>query len=212
MSKKRSAKDVELFKRNKRYNTSRTLETNKMWSQTIGHDPHANIVHDLDISVQALHGGGESEEFKNLSRLVAKSRADAAGSSAYRSEGRVWRGKKPLKGTFSVPAGYNNFDAPSVKQVSDNIVIGEAGAEEDFSDDLHSESASSSSSSSDSEDEETKMKKRLKKERKKMKKKLKKEKKKEKKKRRKEKKRMRKEMKKKKKLESENVLASQGDA
>ena len=93
MSKKRSAKDVELFKRNKRYNTSRTLETNKMWSQTIGHDPHANIVHDLDISVQALHGGGESEEFKNLSRLVAKSRADAAGSSAYRSEGRVWRGK-----------------------------------------------------------------------------------------------------------------------
>ena len=135
MSKKRSAKDVELFKRNKRYNTSRTLETNKMWSQTIGHDPHANIVHDLDISVQALHGGGESEEFKNLSRLVAKSRADAAGSSAYRSEGRVWRGKKPLKGTFSVPAGYNNFDAPSVKQVSDNIVIGETGADEDFSDD-----------------------------------------------------------------------------
>ena len=58
MSKRRSAKDVELFKRNKRYNTARTLETNKMWSQTIGHDPHANIVHDLDISVQALHGGG----------------------------------------------------------------------------------------------------------------------------------------------------------
>ena len=31
---------------------------------TIGHDPHANIVHDLDISVQALHGGGESGNSK----------------------------------------------------------------------------------------------------------------------------------------------------
>ena len=150
--------------------------------------------------------------FKNLSRLVAKSRADAAGSSAYRSEGRVWRGKKTSKGTFSVPAGYDNFDAPSAKQVSDNTVIGETGIDEDFSDDAHSESASSSSSSSDSEDEETKMKKRMKKERRKMKKKLKKQKKRRKKNVRK-KKRMRKEMRKKKeKLENENALASEGDA
>ena len=65
MSKKNSAKDAELYIKNKRYNTSKTLATNDMWSKTIGHDPHANIVHDLDISVQALHGGGESEEFKN---------------------------------------------------------------------------------------------------------------------------------------------------
>ena len=221
MSKKISAKDAELYKKNKRYNTSKTLQTNNMWSKTIGHDPHANIVHDLDISVQALHGGGESEEFKNLSRLVAKSRG--TGGMNDDNTGRSWRGKKPLKGTFSVAACYDDINSymnvgSGDNNVNDNYNSSDEEDEEELSSGNNSISASSSSSSSsESEDEaviaerkrKKKMKKKMKKQLKKEKKKLKKQKKKEKKKLKKEKKKLKKEKKKKRKQidEEEEVVS-----
>ena len=221
MSKKISAKDAELYKKNKRYNTSKTLQTNNMWSKTIGHDPHANIVHDLDISVQALHGGGESEEFKNLSRLVAKSRG--TGGMNDDNTGRSWRGKKPLKGTFSVAACYDDINSymnvgSGDNNDNDNYNSSDEEDEEELSSGNNSISASSSSSSeSESEDEaviaerkrKKKMKKKMKKQLKKEKKKLKKQKKKEKKKLKKEKKKLKKEKKKKRKQidEEEEVVS-----
>lgn len=220
MSKKISAKDAELYKKNKRYNTSKTLQTNNMWSKTIGHDPHANIVHDLDISVQALHGGGESEEFKNLSRLVAKSRG--TGGMNDDNTGRSWRGKKPLKGTFSVAACYDDINSYMNVGSGDNNnndnynSSSDEEEEEELSSGNNSISASSSSSS-ESEDEaviaerkrKKKMKKKMKKQLKKEKKKLKKQKKKEKKKLKKEKKKLKKEKKKKRKQidEEEEVVS-----
>ena len=221
MSKKISAKDAELYKKNKRYNTSKTLQTNNMWSKTIGHDPHANIVHDLDISVQALHGGGESEEFKNLSRLVAKSRG--TGGMNDDNTGRSWRGKKPLKGTFSVAACYDDINSymkvgSGDNSDNDNYNSSDEEDEEELSSGNNSISASSSSSSeSESEDEaviaerkrKKKMKKKMKKQLKKEKNKLKKQKKKEKKKLKKEKKKLKKEKKKKRKqIDEEDEVVS----
>lgn len=94
---------------NNRMGTSRTLETNAIWSKTIGHDPYANPEKNSTYSVQEMHGGGESEEFKNLSRLVAKKKTSEGTDAAYTGvnvcgsvgERSGWRGKKPLKGMFS---------------------------------------------------------------------------------------------------------------
>ena len=79
---------------NNKMGTSRTLETNNMWSKTIGHDPYSN---NSELDNQCRTGGGESEDFKNLSRLVAKARGEE-GAAGARSG---WKGKKPLKGLFS---------------------------------------------------------------------------------------------------------------
>ena len=49
---------------NNKMGTSRTLETNNMWSKTIGHDPYSN---NSESDNQCRTGGGESEDFKNLS-------------------------------------------------------------------------------------------------------------------------------------------------
>lgn len=94
---------------NNRMGTSRTLETNNIWSKTIGHDPYANPEKRSTYSVQEMHDGGESEEFKNLSRLIAKKKTSEVTDAAYTGvsvcgsvgEQSGWRGKKPLKGMFS---------------------------------------------------------------------------------------------------------------
>ena len=167
---------------NNKMKTSRTLETNNMWSKTIGHDPYHNAADQNNLSVQERHGGGESEEFKNLSRLVAKARGEE--SSAEARSG--WKGKRPLKGLFSAGASAQLVPAGVSYSSSDT-----SDSEDDYSDD------SSSKESEESTGEEEK--KRLKSEKKRAKKQAKKEKKKAKKERKKAKKKEKKAKKKAKK-------------
>ena len=47
-----------------------------MWSKTIGHDPYSNNAEVDNQGIQGRDGGGEPEDFKSLSRLVAKARGE----------------------------------------------------------------------------------------------------------------------------------------
>ena len=108
---------------NNKMKTSRTLETNNMWSKTIGHDPYHNAADQNNLSVQERHGGGESEEFKNLSRLVAKARGEE--SSAEARSG--WKGKRPLKGLFSAGASAVCASSFSLRAVPGAADCGDGG-------------------------------------------------------------------------------------